>query len=143
LLQYNGQSAPAFSAWNSSATSCTNSAWTKITYGTEEFDTNNNFASSTFTPTVAGYYQLNSTATLSSPFSGLMMVALYKNGSLFKRLCSTTNSGTYGANGSCIVYANGSTDYFEIYLYQTSGGSINTNADSTATYFNGCLLRGA
>lgn len=136
-------SIPAFGAWNSSVTACATNGWTKITFDTEEFDTNNNFASSRFTPTVAGYYQLNADITLSSPVSGLILVGLYKNGNLFKRFCATTNSAAYGGNGSSLVYANGSTDYFEMYLYQNSGGSINTNADQAATYFNGSLVRTA
>jgi hypothetical protein len=39
--------------------SITNSTFTKVTFNTELYDTNNNFASSTFTPTVAGYYQIS------------------------------------------------------------------------------------
>jgi hypothetical protein len=134
---------PAFGAWNSSVTSTGTSTYTKILFQTEEFDTNNNFSSSTFTPTVAGYYQFNATVTLASPVAGIVVTHLYKNGASFKRLAATTNSSSYGSNGSAIVYANGTTDYFEIYLYQNSGGSINTNADQPATYFNACLVRTA
>ena len=47
---------PAFSAYQSSAQTLSSNTATKLTFTTEEFDTNNNFASSTFTPTVAGYY---------------------------------------------------------------------------------------
>ena len=50
---------PAFSAYASSNTNISSSTWTKITLDTKLYDTNSNFASSRFTPTVAGYYQIN------------------------------------------------------------------------------------
>ena len=50
---------PAFSAYANAATSLTNGAFTKISFQVEDYDTNNNFASSRFTPTVAGYYQIS------------------------------------------------------------------------------------
>jgi len=54
---------PAFLVYPSaSSTNLTSSTWTKIVFNTEVFDTNNNFDSTTnyrFTPTVAGYYQIN------------------------------------------------------------------------------------
>ena len=54
---------PAFSVYlSSNQTGVTNSTSTKIQFNTKVFDTNSNFDSSTnyrFTPTVAGYYQLN------------------------------------------------------------------------------------
>jgi len=58
---------PAFSAYQSSGqTISSTSTWTKINFQTEEFDTNNNFDSTTnyrFTPQIAGYYQVNATIT--------------------------------------------------------------------------------
>ena len=46
---------------------------------------------------------------------------------------------------SSVAYANGTTDYFEIYVQQGSGGDRTVTAvDNTAiTWFNGCMLRGA
>jgi hypothetical protein len=49
---------PAFSATKSANQTVTSGVFTTITFDTEQFDTNNNFASNTFTPTVAGYYQI-------------------------------------------------------------------------------------
>ena len=52
---------PAFSAYQSTQqTGISSATFTKVNFQTEEFDTNSNFASSTFTPTIAGYYQINS-----------------------------------------------------------------------------------
>jgi hypothetical protein len=46
---------------------------------------------------------------------------------------------------SSLVYANGTTDYFEIYVQQGSGGNLNVTAvnNPAITWFNGCMLRGA
>jgi hypothetical protein len=46
---------------------------------------------------------------------------------------------------SSVVYANGTGDYFEIYVQQGSGGNLSVTAvDSpNITWFNGCMLRGA
>ena len=131
---------PAFSAYASAATSAANATLTKIAFATEEFDTNNNFASSTFTPTVAGYYQIN--GCLNGGYSTLL-VSIYKNGTEYKRGIQANGTTLTQAIVSSIVYLNGSTDYVEIYGYQASGSTQNFGTGSTATYFNGCLLRGA
>ena len=46
---------------------------------------------------------------------------------------------------STLVYANGSTDYFEIYVQQTSGGTMTVTAvgSQNITWFNGAMVRGA
>jgi hypothetical protein len=44
---------------------------------------------------------------------------------------------------SDIAVANGSTDYFEIYIQQTSGASKDITAGSNISYFSGCMVRGS
>jgi hypothetical protein len=131
---------PAFSAFQSSTQTLSTFTATKLTFTTEEFDTNNNFASSTFTPTVAGYYQINAGFELNATNAGMNLM-LYKNGSLFKRLFNTNNTTTFHVSGSTLVFANGSTDYFEIYGTISSGQALVANA--YATYFSGSLVRAA
>jgi hypothetical protein len=132
---------PAFGAYPTSGTSVTLNTWTKVLFDTEEFDTNNNFASSRFTPTVAGYYQINS-AYQSPATSGNAYIAIYKNGSIakFGSVISATSVGVEPVVSS-IIYCNGSTDYIEIYAY--SSVSMTITAQSQNTYINGCLLRTA
>ena len=90
---------PAFSAYQSSSQSISNSTFTKIQLQTKEFDTNSNFDNTTnyrYTPTIAGYYQINVgfyTATGSSP-GYATAAAIYKNSSL----CIHFNRGTYTIN---------------------------------------------
>lgn len=132
---------PAFGAYNSSATSLSSGTYTKVLFATEEFDTNNNFASSRFTPTVAGYYQLNAAVSIAGGGGATEIIpAIYKNGSQFK---SGNDGGTasFRATVSALVYANGSSDYFEIYCY--SGAARTTEATDSATYFNGVMVRSA
>ena len=133
---------PAFGVYGATGTSLINNTDTKITYDTEEFDTNNNFASSRFTPTVAGYYQL-SACLLLNVSSGVLGIILFKNGSRFKYgVQILNNTGYVGAVLSTLVYANGSTDYFEIFGI-TSGGTATNLGGQTFNYFNGSLVRAA
>jgi hypothetical protein len=130
---------PAFSAYAGSATSLTGGAFTKVLFDTEEFDTNSNFASSRFTPTVAGYYQINGYVSVSTGTQ--LATSIYKNGSEYKRGTNIRLSSD-GSNVASIVYFNGSTDYVEIYCFATV--TINTNSTTSVfTYFNGCMIRSA
>ena len=136
---------PAFSAYNNASQSISNNTLTKVLFQVEEFDTNNNFASSTFTPTVAGYYQIN--AGLNFPSGvGIVSTALYKNGAEYQGGSQMSLQATYGVRSvvSTIVYCNGSTDYLEIYGLQITGGSVSIGTNSTvATWFTGSMIRGA
>lgn len=142
---------PAFSAYaNATLQTITSGSQQKVLFQTEEFDTDGCFASSRFTPTVEGYYQLNAEVRLDGASgTGEMMIILYKNGAEYKR--GTNQQGTqiaanfWAMQVSSVVYANGTSDYFEIYVQQGSGGSVTVTAvnDPAITWFNGCMLRGA
>jgi hypothetical protein len=133
---------PAFSAYQSTAQNITSSTYTKVNLQTEEFDTNNNFDSTTnyrFTPTVAGYYQVNAEVypNTSTTFN---ITAIYKNGNLYKSVQNT--AANVGAFCSCLVYLNGSTDYIELYGYFT-GVTPQIFASSQYTYFQASMVRAA
>ena len=133
---------PAFSAWIDASTSVTTGTFTKILYGTENFDTNNNFASSRFTPTVAGYYQINGNLRFGSITAAAVYSAIFKNGSLYCLSGCGIVSSYSAPTASSVVYLNGSTDYVEIYGYQNSGTT--QSADNGNYYsFSGCLVRTA
>jgi hypothetical protein len=138
---------PAFSAYKSSGVgnqSITSATFTKITFDTEEFDTNNNFASSRFTPTVAGYYQIS--ASLDCQATGLTstQTSIYKNGANFKAM------GYGGITAtepffciSSLVYLNGSTDYVEIYAYINGTSPVVNASAGQYTWFQAVLVRAA
>jgi hypothetical protein len=133
---------PAFSAYQTPSQSLS-TGFQKILFTTEEFDTNSNFASSRFTPTVAGYYQLSSYVRTNGAPGGEFSLFLAKNtNNSYKMGNSTGQSGGITASGiSVIVYANGTTDYFEIWMY--AGGSCTTSGGEPYTWFTGALVRAA
>jgi hypothetical protein len=131
---------PAFSAYPNANQTLSATTYTKVLFQTEEFDTNNNFASSTFTPTVAGYYQVNTAINWGTAISRGIVKA-YKNGADFKTLSDFQNTTSNAQGGSCLVYCNGSTDYIEIYAYAGVGCTL--SAGSTSTWFQASMVRGA
>ena len=135
---------PAFSAFQSTAQTLTTSTFTRMNFQTEEFDTNNNFASSRFTPTVAGYYQVSAFIYYGNG-SGTNITNIGKNGGIYKRIDnspSPANSGVGG--GSCIVYCNGTTDYLEVFGFQNQGTDLTLPfALADLVWFQGALIRAA
>ena len=143
---------PAFSAYAAAIlqTIPSGGSQTKVLFQTEEFDTNNNYANSTFTPTIAGYYQLNAMVRLDGASgTGENMIILWKNGAEYKRGWNSSGvqfaSSFFAMTVSTLVYANGTGDYFEIYVQQGNASSVTVTAvnGTNITYFNGCMLRGA
>ena len=131
---------PAFSAYQSSAQTLSSATNTKLTFTTEEFDTNNCFASSTFTPTIAGYYQVSGGFTIGSFRTG-MSLSIYKNGSNFKKIATDISANQAQLNGSALVYLNGTTDYIDLYGQLAGGQAVSTGAEST--YFQAAMVRSA
>jgi hypothetical protein len=137
---------PAFSAYIASNFSLTNLAWTKVAFDTKSFDTASCYDNATnyrFTPNVAGYYQFNISIGFNSNQSTEVAIALYKNGSACSYLLDYRM--TSFANGSCsaLFYANGTTDYFETYVYQSSGGATLIIGGTPQSSFQACLVRSA
>ena len=134
---------PSFSGYPSAGTTLSPNTWTKITYATELWDTNSNYASSRFTPTVAGYYQIN--AAFGEGLSGSAMafyIAIYKNGVTDKYMQYVAATAWYTnvpING--MVYCNGTTDYIEIYAYTSSAYTNDTKKQTN--FFEGFLARAA
>ena len=120
---------PAFSAKQSANQTLTSGVNTKVQFNTEIFDTNTNYDNTTnyrFTPTVDGYYQVTSSIQIEGAVTGGTLLFLYKNGSVYNTLAYNNNGNLINpvATGSCLVYVNGSTDYLEIYVAQSSSGSL-------------------
>jgi hypothetical protein len=140
---------PAFSVTNNgSAQSVSNATWTKVLLNTKDFDTASAFDATTnyrFTPQVNGYYQFSSFCSGPSSNTQNQITAIYKNGSLYKYLGSVQNLNATsvtndGVSGSVLVPLNGSTDYVELWLFQQTGGTVNT---AGYVYLTGYLTRSA
>jgi hypothetical protein len=143
-------SGPAFSAYSSTNQTFANNTALKITFDTEVFDTNNNFSSSRFTPTVAGYYQINCSVYYNLSLCSQLTAGIFKNGSRFLDTTNYYNSGspiTIGSNvqltGGGLIYLNGTTDYVEVYATLSIGGTNTTSGGSYITWFQGALVRTA
>jgi hypothetical protein len=135
---------PAFSATTNATQSVTSATYTKVNFGAEYFDTNSNFASSRFTPTIAGYYQIN--ASVYSTFTTgatYIWASIYKNGGATVAGNLNVPVSTVDGIGTVtgLVYLNGSTDYVEIYAYLAGTSPVIGN--SYLTQFSGCLIKGA
>ena len=138
--------APAFSAYLNANQSITAATFTKVTLDVEEFDTNSNFASSRFTPTVAGYYQINGTVYFNSSatLTASLIISIYKNGVEIKRsICGGPDNEALQYSVSSIVSLNGSTDYIELYCYIQGGTGIRIDGGSIASYMSGAMIRSA
>ena len=135
---------PAFNAYQSATQTFSGATATKIQFQSEEFDTNSNFDTSTyrFTPTVAGYYLLTMGFRLpTASRTSEIQLLIYKNGSEAKTTFDQTATNTYMSGMTTLVYANGTTDYFEAFAWVGTGGT--TVVNQTQTYFSGVLVRAA
>ena len=142
---------PAFEAINDTNQSMSNNTYTKVTFGTENLDTDNCFATSRFTPTTSGKYFIYSTITVQTGANvgHAGHIQIRKNGSAI--FLSQTNDypnttmNIFSISASAIVTLNGSSDYVEIYgLGENSSGtpSILGNANGESI-FGGYKLIGA
>jgi hypothetical protein len=136
---------PAFMAYGSADTNIPNNVTTKVLFQTETFDTNNNFASSRFTPTVAGYYAFTGSVGWNTIGAGNLDMYIGKNGDNSYpdiRLYNPASSPPI-MQGSYVWYMNGSTDYVEIFVYQGSGSTQTIIGARDRTWFTGYLVRAA
>jgi len=113
-----------------------------ITFETEVFDTNSDFASNRFTPTIAGKYFINANILWSSVTSGdTLSIYIYKNGTVYRQSYRDADAGVFiHTHISGIVDMNGSTDYIEIYAQNSDRDTSNINANAQHTYFEGYLV---
>ena len=144
-LAFNG---PAFRAYATGGQSVSNLTFAKVQFNNESFDTANCFDSTTnyrFTPNVAGYYQINGVCAFNGSASGYATVTIYKNGSNINQGASTPNNTTFGggSNVSDTVYMNGTTDYIELFVAQSSGGSLTLQVGANTNIFSASMVRAA
>lgn len=132
---------PSFSAYQSGAQGVTLNTATKVIFQTKDWDTASCFDNSTnyrFTPTVAGYYQINAGVGIGSTPTTVYTL-IYKNGSVWTGTYLTASTVQTSTSG--IVFLNGSTDYVEIYTQ--IGSSQNLLNQRIQTYFNAAMIRSA
>jgi hypothetical protein len=120
-----------------------------MSWTTEEYDTAGCMTSTRFTPTVAGYYSLVGSVRFDGDIgTGERMISIKKNGNEFRRGMNAKGTASVGTSWfqmevSCQVYANGTEDYFELWVQHGAGGNLNTTGGQVFTAFQGCMMRGA
>jgi hypothetical protein len=134
---------PAFRVTNSSVQSIPNDAWTKVTFDTEDYDTDSAFASSTFTVPSGkgGKYIFHWNVVSNIDDNESVIARLYVNGAA---QTSTFGRGLSGGSGEAITvnrsvhFSLSAGNTVELYMYQNQGGAQNNN--TAYTYFAGYKL---
>lgn len=128
-----------FSVYRSAAWTTGNNAFAKVVFDTEVFDTNNNFATGTYTVPVSGFYMFNAGVGESSTTSSAVPItSIYKNGAEFMRgteVAAGETANTTTLVGGMVQCAAGNT--IEIYF---RGNNVNGGASQVQTYFTGFLV---
>ena len=129
---------PNFHAYKSSDQSIAFQNNVKITFETEDFDSDNAFSSSTFTVPSGKdgkYFLYASIQTNSSEDFDDYQIKIYKNGSL----ASGTRDRHFLSETikTFTVLSLSATDYIEVYAYVGSGSNKTIVAESTGVYFGG------
>ncbi len=101
-----------------------NNSWTKVAFGAETFDPQSTYDTSNyrFTPGVAGYFFINAqvTSANTADFNGFKL-RVYKNGSA---IAGMQVRHTYADSITISTMdLSDDNDYYEIYVYQNSGGN--------------------
>jgi len=128
-----------FSVYRNAAWTTGNNVLTKVVFDTEIFDTNNNFASGTYTAPVAGFYLFSAAiGEGSTTSSGIPIVSLYKNGAEHKRgqeqPAGETGNTTNVLTALVQCAAN---DTIEIYFRGNNSTGV---ATALGTWFTGFLV---
>jgi hypothetical protein len=133
---------PTFRAYLASNQSISAATGTKLNFDTEMWDTNSNYdtINKRFTPTVAGYYQVN--IGFFGGNSTDAIAILYKNGVETGTATGYATAVNARPRFAGITYLNGTTDYIEAYAY--SQGAVTVQGGSSSyTEFSAALIRSA
>ena len=115
---------------------------TKVTWSTEEYDVGGVFASNKFTCDVAGKYHFYFCLKYTASALYDNEVSLYKNGSKIRyaNYFIAYDSGANTGRPSMQLEATfdlAVSDYIEVYVHQESGGDLDIDGVTTASWFTG------
>jgi hypothetical protein len=136
-----------FRAYKNVEQGITENVWELVEFEVEDFDLTNDFDLTTekFTPSVEGYYLMTGRISHLSEYDNEALLVVYKNGALVSYLDhpvqpATTSNHEEHLGGSTLLYANGTTDYFQLYYYTEASTNKIDNADAE---FSAVLVRAA
>lgn len=142
-----GSSGPAFFAYLTANQTISASTFTKIAFNAETFDTDSNFDPTTnyrFTPSKAGYYQIDTNVQHGSSTGNYGFISIQKNGTgVTNNFGEWTTFTLRTGSLSTVVYMNGTTDYLEVYALIGGGSSVRITGDAGGepTNFSGVWIR--
>lgn len=115
-------------------------AFAKITFDTEQYDINNNFATGTYTAPLAGAYHFSYRAKWVTGGIEQYQSALYKNGAAISlgtnEMTAAIEHATTQGSDTILLAAN---DTIDVYV-TTSGGAKALEVGATACYLAGFLV---
>ena len=132
---------PGASAYASgSAQSISSGSWTQVTFGTENWDTDGDYASSTFTVGSGdgGKYLVTATLLYVNPVGGTpFQIGLGINGAVNTRYYIDDPVDTTANSRSLTEIFNlSATDTIGVYAYQNSGGTENLSYAAASTFMS-------
>ncbi len=147
-LKFLGSGATSFLVYRGTNQSIPATTITKVQYANETFDSGNMFDSATnyrYTPTIAGTYYVTAQVTFEDTLTAGTFTAayVYKNGANYIQNFGYSDLANHyvGLTLSGIVQMNGSTDYLEVYCYQSEVSSArNLVGQSIINFFGGYLI---
>jgi hypothetical protein len=110
----------------------------KVNFAVEDVDTNVNFVSPTFTPTVPGHYFFSAGITVTGTTVTKLRVFIKRNGvssshiTEFSPLATSTTVGLTTFAGP--IFMNGSTDFMEVFVNATGTGTLNVSAANVSSF---------
>ena len=139
---FGGTNTPAFSVYRSGTQAISASTATKVQYNTESFDTDNTFDSSTnyrYTPAFSGKSFLVGSIRLygTDDFNNYTL-EIHKNGTAILR--QQNSHWHYESAQVSGIVTHDNDDYFEVFVTQQSGSSLDVMSGIEITYFMGYKL---
>ena len=112
--------------------SVNHNTFTKVSFDTETYDKNGDFASNKFTAPVAGRYFIHCHAEIMDLADQKdFLVLIYKNGSVTNSANEKSSSANYQTNSITDVLELAATDYIEFYVKHVHGSSRDIYAANT------------
>ena len=139
---FGGTNTPAFSVYRNGTQAIANNTATKVQYNTENFDTDNTFDNSTnyrYTPAFSGKSFLVGSIRLygTDDFNNYTL-EIHKNGTAILR--QQNSHWHYESAQVSGIVTHDTDDYFEVFVMQQSGSSLDVMSGSQITYFMGYKL---
>ena len=128
-----------FSAYRNAAATTGAGSFAKITFDTELYDTNNNFATGTYTAPVTGFYQFSVGVQLSpGGVSRECAAEIYKNGAAVNRIGDGTSTADMGFAGGVLLSLTAA-DTIDVYAYGSAAVNLVVGV-AKYTYITGFLV---